>query len=251
MGLGFSRKKVPMRSPAYGSSYKTKSKGKRFKRATSVVLATLIAFGAHKGLQRTARITDPDFIARQKFWSLSSKSVRVYKEVPIPENLIGSSKYRLGKSLARAGLVTYDIHINGKEVGLVKANFKILGKKYTLELGEVDQNIQRPFQLYRKKWTMSKNGEPRFLIHETNKSFWVPGLHHFEIMDAVSGKTIAHLGAQWHMRRFLLGRRDYAIRFEEGHEGAMSHAEITGLLTTIGKVSKSGGGNSSKSKKGK
>ena len=101
-----------MRKPF--SSATTPSRGKKIaKRVATVGLIGALGFGAVRGINNLSRIENPDFVGRQKFWTLSSKSMEVYRGKPIPSNLMGSSKYRLGASLARAGLRVYDVNVGG------------------------------------------------------------------------------------------------------------------------------------------
>jgi len=206
--------------------------------ATGATTGAAVA-AAGSGKSRTvAGLSNPDYVARQKFWTMHPRSVRVYRNQPSRDNLICHSKYRLGKSISRAGLYTFDIRQGKKKTGTIKAKLRLFGKKYTIKADGQTQTLKRPFQLFRKKWVLNNSkGKTRFRIEETTKSFLVPGVHTFSIIDAKTGSTVALLRTRWNPRRFLLETRDYALKFEPGSKDALTHSEITGIVTALGSLS--------------
>ena len=124
--------------------------------------------------------------------------MEIYRHSPLSENLMGSSNYKLGKSLLRVGLNTYDVRVDNKDLGEIKTNFRIFGSEHTIELKGRIERIERPFQIYRKKWELKnvKTGEQKLLINETAISFWIPGVHRFELIEPKTGEVIGELSAQ-------------------------------------------------------
>ena len=67
----------------------------------------------------------------------------------------------------------------------------------------------------------------------------MPTIHAFELINPKTGKVIGYLSAQWNLRRFLIGRRDYAIKMAPGNENYLDRGEIVGVLTSMGKINQS------------
>ncbi|MBI5225343.1 hypothetical protein HY989_05730 [Candidatus Micrarchaeota archaeon] len=199
---------------------------------------------------KKTEILSPDYTGRQKLFTLNPKSMELYKGLPEQNFKIGETRYRLGHSLERFGLDTYDINIDNQKKGELKERFKVFGRKVSIETLKDTTEISRPFQFFvRHKWTLNRNGGPYLKLIETNKSYWIPTVHAYDLFDAKTGDKVGYLSAKWNMRRFLLGRRDYGVKFEPGKEQTLTKEEIVGLLTSLGKMFVGSSSSSSSSNK--
>ncbi len=178
--------------------------------------------------------------------------MELYEGKPEEERQIGDSKYRMGKSLVNFVGPVFDLRVRGEKKGELEANFKMLGKSYTLKFGDREESFTRPTKWWREVWTLSKGEKPYLIFRETTRSTWVPTVHAFDIIDPNSGKKVGYLSAKWNTRRFLVNRRDYAVEFFDKTKQHLSLEELEGVLTVLGPVYESQSSSSSgKSSSGK
>jgi len=210
--------------------------GRRAKIAAAVG-AGIIAAGI--GAKHYSRVDNPDLVGRQKFWAWNSKSMNVYAGEPGKAKQVGDSKFRLGRTLLRAGYSIYDVRAGGKKVGELKHNFRIAGRTYKLvSTNEVIETLSRTPKMYpaRANWRLTRGGKPFLLITETGPSAWLPGIHKFHLIDPQTGKRVGELSAKFEVKRFVIGRRDYAMKLDPEYKGHLTSLEAMGILTAIGKV---------------